>query len=118
FIGTDPTGTIARPNSRGIGTSFANGNDINTARAAAHIQDSVISGNLHSGIFGMSGRLYVSRNRIGVKAHSDDPLPNGNAGVFIGSGGYGTDVGASLFSGGSAPDQDGNVIALNGEMGV
>lgn len=119
FVGTDPTGTIARPNSRGIGTSFANGTDINTARAAANIQDSVISGNLHSGIFGLSGRLNVVRNRIGVKAHSDDPLPNGNAGVFIGPGGYGSDVGVSLFSGGSgAPDQDGNVIAFNGEMGV
>jgi hypothetical protein len=119
FVGTDPIGAMARPNSRGIGTSFANGTDIGTARAAALIQDSVISGNLHSGIFGLSGRLNISRNRIGVKAHSDDPLPNGNAGVFIGPGGYGSDVGASVLTVGyGASDKDGNVIAFNGEMGV
>ncbi|MBV8543283.1 MAG: hypothetical protein JO088_00950 [Acidobacteria bacterium] len=118
FVGTDPTGSIARPNARGIGMSFANGTNINTAGAAASINDSVISGNLHSGIFGLSGRLTIARNRIGVKAHADDPLPNGNAGVFIGAGGYGSDVGASLFNGSAAPDSDGNVIAYNGEMGV
>jgi hypothetical protein len=119
FIGTDPTGTIARPNARGIGTSFANGHDFNSAGAAGVIQDSVISGNLHSGIFGLSGRLNIGRNRIGVKAHSDDPLPNGNAGVFIGAGGYGSDVGANALSiTGNAPDSGGNVIAFNGQMGI
>jgi hypothetical protein len=118
FVGTDPTGSVAVPNARGIGTSFVNGTDINNTRAAANIRDNVISGNLHSGIFGLSGRLNVSRNRIGVKAHSDDPLPNGNAGVFIGTGGYGSDVGTSSAFGTSLPDQDGNVIAFNGEMGV
>jgi hypothetical protein len=118
FVGTDPTGSVAIPNARGIGTSFVNGTNINNVRGAAIITNSVISGNLHSGIFGLSGRLKVSSNRIGVKAHSDDPLPNGNAGVFIGTGGYGSDVGTSSFSGTSIPDQDGNVIAFNGEMGV
>jgi hypothetical protein len=119
FVGTDPTGSIALPNARGIGTSFVNGTSFNTARAAINITDSVISGNLHSGIFGLSGRLIVARNRIGVKAHSDDPLPNGNAGVFIGTGGYGSDVGSSVsFSSSAAPEQDGNVIAFNGQMGV
>lgn len=119
FVGTDATGTIARPNARGIGTSFVNGTNINQTRPAATIQDSVISGNLHSGIFGMSGRLNVTRNRIGVKAHSDDPLPNGNAGVFIGAGGYGSDVGAPYFAVNSPPPiGEGNVIAFNGEMGV
>jgi uncharacterized protein DUF11 len=118
FVGTDPTGSVAVPNARGIGTSFVNGTNINNVRASAFITDSVISGNLHSGIFGLSGRLNISRNRIGVKAHSDDPLPNGNAGVFIGTGGYGSDVGTSSAFGTSLPDQDGNVIAFNGEMGV
>ncbi len=119
FVGTDPTGSSAVPNARGIGTSVANGNDFNSTGYTITIRDSVISGNLHSGIFGMSGRLNVSRNRIGVAAHSDDPLPNGNAGVFIGAGGYGSDVGASYFSVQSgAPDTDGNVIAFNGQMGV
>jgi len=118
FVGTDPTGSVAIPNARGIGTSFVNGTNINNVRGAAIITNSVISGNLHSGIFGLSGRLDVARNRIGVMAHSDDPLPNGNSGVFIGTGGYGSDVGTSSAFGTSVPDQDGNVIAFNGEMGV
>jgi len=112
FIGTDATGSAARPNARGIGTSFQNSFN------AINITDNVISGNLHSGIFGMSGRLRVARNRIGVKAHSDYPLPNGNAGVFIGSGGFGSDVGISAGFRTFAPGEDGNVIAFNGEMGV
>lgn len=116
YVGTDATGSIARPNARGIGTSFWNGGSSNVANVGVFITDSVISGNLHSGIFGLSGRLIVWRNRIGVKAHSDDPLPNGNAGVLIGPGGYGSDVGATFSV--SNSDQDGNVIAFNGEMGV
>ena len=119
FVGTDATGSIARPNARGIGTSFQNGSSSSVAGIGVGIRDCVISGNLHSGIFGLSGRLIVQRNRIGVKAHSDDPLPNGNAGVFIGLGGSGSDVGATIsFSSSVSPDMDGNVIAFNGEMGV
>jgi hypothetical protein len=121
FVGTDPTGAIAKPNARGIGTSVPNGSDFNSTGGATIIQDCVISGNTHSGIFGLSGRLNVRRNRIGVKAHADEPLPNGGAGVFIGPGGYGSDVGAdeqTIVAVGNAPDKDGNVIAFNGEMGV
>jgi hypothetical protein len=119
FVGTDPTGSSAVPNARGVGTSVANGNDFGTTGYATNITDSVISGNLHSGVFGMSGRLNIARNRIGVAAHTDDPLPNGNAGVFIGPGGYGSDVGGSYFAAQNpVPDTDGNVIAFNGEMGV
>jgi hypothetical protein len=117
FIGTDPTGSSARPNARGIGTSVPNGNDFNSAGVPTNIHECLISGNLHSGIFGMSGLLNISNNRIGVKAHSDDPLPNGNAGVFIGAGGYGSDVGPGLGVG-TDPKAGGNVIAFNGEMGV
>lgn len=113
FVGTDPTGSVARPNGRGIGTSVSN-------RTAGFgpptaIFNSVISGNTRSGIFGLSGALFVSRNRIGVKAHGDAPLPNGNAGVYVGLGGAGSTIGARQ------PDSffdDGNVIAFNGQMGV
>lgn len=119
FVGTDPTGSEARPNLRGIGTSFRNGTSIGFAGPGATISDSVISGNARSGIFGLSGRLVVTRNRIGVKAHSDEPLPNGNAGVYVGFGGYGSDIGSS-HNGTTEPPPgtDGNVIAFNGQMGV
>jgi hypothetical protein len=119
FIGTDPTGSFARPNARGIGTSVPNGNSIRDAVGSpTTIHDCVISGNTFSGIFGMSGRLNISNNRIGVKAHADEPLPNGASGVFIGAGGFGSDVGPDAITGRDSPTIGGNVIAFNGETGV
>lgn len=117
FIGTDPTGTFARPNARGIGTSVPNGNDFNSAGLPTNIANCVISGNTFSGIFGLSGRLNIANNRIGVKANADEPLPNGTSGVFIGTGGYGSVVGADLL-GFPNLNTDSNVIAFNGETGV
>jgi hypothetical protein len=111
YLGTDPTGVEARPNGRGIGIAVSN--------VLTTIHDSVISGNTHSGIFGLSGRLGVSRSRIGVQAHSDAPLPNGNTGIYVGPGAGGSDIGANFFQTSSgAPDNNGNVIAFNGQMGV
>src|SRR5207248_7771878 len=81
-------------------------NGANGIGPSIDIRNCVISGNLRSGVFALSGRLNVWTNRIGVKAHADEPLPNGNAGVYIGPGGYGSDVNQS------------NVIAFNGQMGV
>lgn len=120
FVGTDPTGSAARPNGRGIGTSVVGSKDFydNSGRGPTNIHDCVISGNTRSGIFGLSGRLNISNNRIGVKAHADEALPNGASGVFIGPGGYGSDVGPDVFSALNSPTAGGNVIAFNGETGV
>jgi hypothetical protein len=119
FLGTDPTGSTARPNGRGVGTSVVNGNGFNSTGAATTIHDCVVSGNTYSGIFGVSGRLIVTRSRIGVKAHSDDPLPNGNAGILVGPGGYGSDIGSTGYTtAGSVTDPNANVIAFNGQAGV
>jgi hypothetical protein len=102
-----------------VGISVPNGKSFNGVLGATSILRCVVSGNIHSGIFGLSGRLNVSRNRIGVKAHSDDALPNGASGVFVGTGGYGSDIGASGFlASGGNPSADGNVIAFNGETSV
>ncbi|MBV8543389.1 MAG: right-handed parallel beta-helix repeat-containing protein, partial [Acidobacteria bacterium] len=117
FIGTDPTGSFARPNARGIGTSVPNGNDFNSAGVPTNIANCVISGNTFSGVFGLSGRLNITNSRIGVKATTDEPLPNGTSGVFIGTGGYGSVVGAD-FLGFPTSTTDANVIAFNGETGV
>jgi len=106
FIGTDPTGAEARPNGqRGIAVSL---------NGVATVHDCVLSGNDRSGIFDLSGVMTIWGNRIGVKAHSDDPLPNGASGIFIGPGGYGTAIGSDILT----PNLPGNVIAFNGEMGV
>jgi hypothetical protein len=116
FLGTDPTGKVSRPNARGIGTSVPNGTSFFTAGTATNITHCVISGNVHSGIFGMSGRLNIKNSRIGVRADADVPLPNGNSGVFIGAGGFGSVVGADYLDEGSPTA--GNVIAFNGETGL
>jgi hypothetical protein len=124
FIGTDPTGAEARPNLRGIGTSAQNGTLFTSGPqgigAENDIHDCVISGNLRSGVFDLSARVSLWRNRIGVKAHADETLPNGNAGVYIGPGGYGSDVGPNVFAASSTTDFAAlaNVIAFNGQMGV
>ncbi len=118
YVGTDPTGSEARPNGRGIATALGGG-DLTTPLFTMGIRDSVISGNTHSGVFGLSGRLVMQRNRIGVKARADEPLPNGNAGVYVGPGSYGSDIGAAVFDAGlGAGGKDGNVIAFNGQMGI
>jgi hypothetical protein len=115
FIGTDPTGSQARPNGqRGIGITQANGTSFNNAGEPVIIHDCVISGNKLSGIFDLAGRVNIWGNRIGVKAHSDDPLPNGASGIFIGPGGFGSAIGLDVVS----LANPGNVIAFNGETGI
>ena len=97
FIGTDPTGSAAVPNGRGIATN---------GRQYLTIESNTISGNVRSGIFAFGGDLRIIANRIGVAAHADTPLPNVASGVYI-----------SPEAGGSTLI-DGNVVAFNGEMGL
>ncbi|MDP9362121.1 MAG: hypothetical protein M3P29_11785 [Acidobacteriota bacterium] len=115
FLGTDPTGSDSRPNAqRGLGILVPNGTNFNSAGLPIDIHDNVISGNTLSGIFDLSGRVNIWGNRIGVKAHSDDPLPNGASGIFIGPGGYGSAIGPDVL----VHYRAANVIAFNGETGV
>lgn len=101
YIGTDPTGTIAVPNFRGIG-SIQDG----SFYSWLYITGNVISGNVRSAMF-MAGKsaLMVTNNRIGVKAHADEPLPNGASGMYLSE-----SVGHA--------DIRNNVIAFNREIGI
>jgi hypothetical protein len=101
FIGTDPTGSLAVPNHRGIGLSEIAPRDW----PATTIANNVISGNSRSGLLANGGGVLVSGNRIGVKAHDDMPLPNGGSGIFFNRSGDRIEV-------------SGNVIAFNREMGI
>ena len=105
YLGTDPTGTEARPNLRGIGTITLNGTTPVEFHIGATIRNCVISGNLRSGVFGYFGAMELTDSRIGVKAHTNEPLPNGNAGVYAGNLSHASHIGR-------------NVIAFNGHMGV
>ncbi len=124
FIGTDPTGSLARPNGeRGIGVSSPNHSD------GIIITNNVLSGNTLSGIFVLSGTVNVTQNRIGLKAHSDEPLPNGASGIFIGQlcGGstvsnntvaFNAQMGIAVASGVSNVDFPGNSTWANGGLGI
>jgi len=83
YLGTDPTGTRALPNSRGIYVDRGGG---------VSISENLVSGNSRAGIFvhrGSSSRIF--RNIIGLTP-SLEPLGNGAAGVWLGAGGRATDV--------------------------
>jgi len=109
FIGTDPTGSAAKPNAlRGIGTTFGVGVPFFPAPAAL-IDHCVLSGNTRSGIFVLDGFVSISENRIGLKAHSDEPLPNGGSGIYLGASSVLLSETASITS---------NVIAYNRQFGI
>ncbi|HEX8173301.1 MAG TPA: right-handed parallel beta-helix repeat-containing protein [Thermoanaerobaculia bacterium] len=87
YIGVDPTGTRPVANgSRGIviGEGIV---------AHSAIRNNIISGNARSGIFvntiiepalPLGNVLVIDNNRIGVAAHTDDPIGNGASGIFVG----------------------------------
>ena len=79
YIGTDPTGTVAWPNLRGIRGDFGSGT----------IRNNVISGNTYSGMWvwlteGRFDSLTIEDNKFGVAADGVTPLPNGTAGILFG----------------------------------
>lgn len=109
YIGTDATGTLARPNSGGIATNAGSGTVIGGAAAGA---GNLISGNTGDGIsIGNSSNLLIKNNRIGTTANGSSPLANGGDGVEIATGGGGNQIGGTALN-------EGNLIAFNGEDGV
>lgn len=75
FLGTDPTGTRAVPNGRGIVVSGA---------SAVRITKNVISGNRRSGIFVERGSaVEITENVIGLDAAVTAPLGNGASGIYL-----------------------------------
>lgn len=96
YLGVDPTGRTAAPNGlRGL-----------MSASGLEVTGNVIGGNRRSGIFFTVGSYAsVTNNRIGVAAASDDPLPNGASGIFIGE--YSNNV--------TIAD---NVIANSGDFGI
>jgi len=101
YIGTDPTGTIAVPNRRGIVLRETSPR----LWPATSIANNVISGNSRTGLLALGGGIVVRDNRVGVKARADEPLPNGGSGLHFDRSEDRVEVA-------------GNVIAFNGESGI
>ena len=96
YIGTDPTGTRAVPNERGI---------VADSISAFSVVDNVISGNRRSAVYVVRGAGLVRRNIIGLNRTHDAPLPNGASGVYVSADGDGTDI-------------DDNYIGFNAHFGI
>jgi photosystem II stability/assembly factor-like uncharacterized protein len=79
FIGTDPTGTVARANNPGILLSNSNGNLIGGTTAAVR---NLISGN-GSGLTGTGANNVIQGNYIGTDATGMVALGNGVNGIEI-----------------------------------
>jgi hypothetical protein len=99
YIGTDPTGTVAWPNYRGIRGDFGSG----------VIRNNLIGGNTLSGLWiwataARSDAFLIDGNRFGVASDGVTPLPNGTV--------------AMLFGDRVSADVRANVIANHPGMGI
>jgi hypothetical protein len=83
YLGTDPTGMRAVPNT--LGFSSDGGGYV--------VRDNVISGNRRSGVFLQRASFSsVVNNKIGVNRTVTGDLGNGASGVYLGRDAYGVDV--------------------------
>ena len=116
FLGTDATGTVAVANDSGIAIASNN----NVIGGSTDADRNIISGNTWDGIiifesnnnggyFPATGNQ-ISGNLIGVDLNGD-ALGNGGHGIWLLEDTAGTQIGGIL-------DDEGNVIANNGEDGV
>lgn len=85
YIGTDPTGTRAVPNARGVFVDFP-------GRNYARVYRNVISGNARSGVWVASGVHLVTDNIIGLTPGLAGGVGNGASGVYVAAAASGTDV--------------------------
>ena len=105
YIGTDPTGAHAAPNTRGVFIDDRRGNGEEYV-APMNVDHNVISSNRRSGVFIQRGPYtQVNANVIGLSPQHDAPLGNGASGIYVGEEGEFTDIFA-------------NYIAFNGDFGV
>lgn len=91
FLGTDPTGTVAVPNRRGIVIDFRDP-DRGVNPQIYEIISNLISGNVRSGVMSLAGTRNISRNIIGLNRSLTAGLGNGASGVYIGPDSHGTDL--------------------------
>jgi hypothetical protein len=107
FIGTDPTGTVALPNQRGI--ELLPGASTGLLIGGAGVGN-LISGNLQEGIEndGMS-HVTIQGNLIGTDINGEAALPNGGRGIAGG--------GTSFKIGGTSVGE-GNLVSGNGSIGI
>ena len=109
YIGTDPTGTRAVPNERGL---------FSTSEHPWTATGNVISGNARSAVYVTRGAGLITRNVIGLNPTHDAPLPNGASGIYLGPDVVGTDINDNYIGFnqhfGVAIDRAAQMVALRG----
>ena len=121
FVGTDPTGTVARGNGTSVPTLFDEDSlagiriRANESYIGGTTPDTrnLISSNKGAGIFGgESGGVVIQGNFIGTDASGSNPLGNMLQGVAL--------AGSGNVIGGESGDTPGtgNIIAFNNQEGV
>ncbi len=88
YIGTNASGSSARPNGTGISLGgAANGNIIGGTNQGGSLRGNVVSGNLSFGIIvqgGLDNAIYG--NYVGLDGDGGVALGNGNRGIYLGGG--------------------------------
>jgi parallel beta-helix repeat protein len=114
FIGTDPSGTIARGNAlQGIWLNGSSGNLIGGTNA---FEGNLVAGNGDAGLYLLnSGSNTIQGNLIGTTAAGTVALGNANNGIFVGNTTGNSALGNQV--GGAAPAAR-NVISGNRGSGV
>lgn len=109
-IGTDITGTLARPNTFGIEITTGNGAFFSSATigGTGANEGNIISGNASDAVRIFLSTATIQGNSIGVSSMGS-PLGNGGYGIFVDSG---------LATIGGTAAGAGNTIANNGDTGV
>jgi hypothetical protein len=112
YIGTDATGTVAKPNgANGIGINAGTGTIVGGSAAG---QGNVISHNSGLGVY-VTSPVTIQGNLIGVASDGITPMANGAGGISATAGA--TDV--TIGDTGTSGDMPGaNIIAQNGGAGV
>jgi hypothetical protein len=114
FIGTDPTGTIARPNGHGISMIYGDGCRIGGTTPAAR---NIISGNTIAGIStSVSETVLIQGNFIGVNASGTSALPNANGVELTGCASNANCTGAAFIGSSNAGAR--NIISGNNLNGI
>jgi hypothetical protein len=114
FVGTDPTGTSARPNVVGVEVdgSFQGTTVIGGLLPG---EGNVISGNTAYGIFVQGGSVVITGNRVGTDVAGLAAVPNQTGIELDHSTPYG---GAPPFTIGGTSPGAGNLISGNNEYGI
>jgi hypothetical protein len=110
YIGTDPTGTQAKPNERGVFSLSLHG---------VSVFRNVISGNTRSAVYMARGRGLIANNIIGLNHRHDAPLPNGD-GTDVNDNyiGFNAHFGVAIDRGAELVALQGNSFQANGGLAI